>query len=288
MLLLFNWIVRVSPRRYWLWAWLVSLPLIVLSVLAAPLLEPIFNKFEPLAKTHPALVAKLETVVARTGTQIAPDRMFLMKASDKTQRPERLRHRHRRHQALRRLGHDRRPHSRRRSALHLRPRERPLRSQPHSQRDLRHRCRHVLRLLGLRRIRRLAGAPLWRTLAAWAGTDVGQTALASRQGFLVLLFALSVAGFCCNRPATPSAATSSMRPMSTAKRPSTASSPTRKRPPSPPSTIWAKPGWKTPIPTPSSSSGSTAIPASRPARTSRCTMTPGRMAGREGSLRSRE
>jgi Zn-dependent protease with chaperone function len=84
VLLLFNWIVRVSPRRFWVWAWLVSLPLIVLSVLAEPLLEPIFNTFEPLEKNHPALVAKLETVVARTGTQIAPDRMFLMKASAKT------------------------------------------------------------------------------------------------------------------------------------------------------------------------------------------------------------
>ena len=84
VLLLFNWIVRVSPRRYWLWIWLVSLPLIVLSVFAAPLLDPIFNKFEPLTKSHPALVAKLETVVARTGTHIAPDRMFLMKASEKS------------------------------------------------------------------------------------------------------------------------------------------------------------------------------------------------------------
>jgi Zn-dependent protease with chaperone function len=84
ILLLFNWIVRRSPRRFWLWTWLVSLPLIVLSVLASPLLEPIFNKFEPLAKNHPALVARLETVVARTGTQIAPDRMFLMKASEKS------------------------------------------------------------------------------------------------------------------------------------------------------------------------------------------------------------
>jgi Zn-dependent protease with chaperone function len=84
ILLLFNWIVRRSPRRFWLWTWLVSLPLIVLSVLASPLLEPIFNKFEPLAKNHPALVERLETVVARTGTQIAPNRMFLMKASEKS------------------------------------------------------------------------------------------------------------------------------------------------------------------------------------------------------------
>jgi Zn-dependent protease with chaperone function len=84
VLLLFNWLVRVSPRRYWAWIWLISLPLILISVLAEPLLEPIFNKFEPLIKTHPALVVRLETVVARTGTKIAPDRMFLMKASEKS------------------------------------------------------------------------------------------------------------------------------------------------------------------------------------------------------------
>jgi Zn-dependent protease with chaperone function len=84
VLLLFNWIVRRWPRRYWLGAWIVMLPLMVLSTLAEPLLEPIFNQYEPLAKNHADLVAKLETVVARTGTHIPPDRMFLMKASVKT------------------------------------------------------------------------------------------------------------------------------------------------------------------------------------------------------------
>ena len=84
ILLLFNWIVRHWPRRYWLGAWAVTLPLMVLSVFIAPLFEPMFNQYEPLAKNHPALVAELETVVARTGTDIPPDRMFLMKASEKT------------------------------------------------------------------------------------------------------------------------------------------------------------------------------------------------------------
>jgi Zn-dependent protease with chaperone function len=84
ILLFFNWLVRVSPRRYWVWIWLVSLPLIVLTIFASPLLDPIFNKFEPLTKTHSALVTKLETVVARTGTRIPPERMFLMKASAKS------------------------------------------------------------------------------------------------------------------------------------------------------------------------------------------------------------
>ena len=85
VLLLFNWIVRVSPRRYWFWVWLISLPLIVLSIFAEPLMiDPLFNKFEPLTKAHAALVAKLETVVAKTGTNIPPERMFLMKASEKS------------------------------------------------------------------------------------------------------------------------------------------------------------------------------------------------------------
>jgi Zn-dependent protease with chaperone function len=84
VLLLFNWFVSVSPRRYWFWIWLTTLPLILLSVFASPLLDPVFNKFEPLTKNHPALVTKLETVVARTGTRIAPERMFLMKASAKS------------------------------------------------------------------------------------------------------------------------------------------------------------------------------------------------------------
>jgi Zn-dependent protease with chaperone function len=83
--LFFNWIVRRSPRRYWLWIWIICLPLIVISVFLAPLvLDPIFNKFSPLETSHPRLVAKLEEVVARTGTRIPPSRMFLMKASEKS------------------------------------------------------------------------------------------------------------------------------------------------------------------------------------------------------------
>jgi Zn-dependent protease with chaperone function len=83
--LFFNWIVRVSPRRYWIWIWMISMPLIVASVFLQPLvIDPLFNKFGPLEKAHPALTAKLEEVVARTGLEIPPSRMFLMKASEKT------------------------------------------------------------------------------------------------------------------------------------------------------------------------------------------------------------
>ena len=84
VLLLFNWIVRRWPRRYWLGAWAAAVPLIILAAFASPFFEPIFDKFEPLSKTDPALVAQLEKVVARTGTNIPPARMYLMKASAKT------------------------------------------------------------------------------------------------------------------------------------------------------------------------------------------------------------
>ena len=83
--LLFNWIARVSPRFYWVWLWAIAMPLIVILITATPIvLDPLFNKFEPLAKTNVQLVSKLETVVARTGTAIPPERMFLMKASEKS------------------------------------------------------------------------------------------------------------------------------------------------------------------------------------------------------------
>jgi STE24 endopeptidase len=84
VMLLFHWIVRKWPRRYWFGVWVATLPLMVLAVFVAPLLEPLFNKYEPLAKNHAALVDELEKVAARTGTNIPPERMFLMKASAKT------------------------------------------------------------------------------------------------------------------------------------------------------------------------------------------------------------
>ncbi len=83
VLLFFNWIVRRWPRRYWFALWIASLPLIVISTFAVPLVAPVFYTFEPLQLKHASLVAKLETVVARTGIRIPPNRMYLMKASDK-------------------------------------------------------------------------------------------------------------------------------------------------------------------------------------------------------------
>src|SRR5208337_3471898 len=72
------------PRRYWLGAWVATLPILVFLIFVSPLLVPLFYKQEPLQTNHAALVAKLGSVVARTGIDIPPDRMYLMKASAKT------------------------------------------------------------------------------------------------------------------------------------------------------------------------------------------------------------
>ena len=77
-------VIRWSPRRWWLWFWGATIPMVLLGVFLVPvLIEPMFNHFEPLEKADPALVAQLERVVDKGHMGIAPDRMFLMKASEK-------------------------------------------------------------------------------------------------------------------------------------------------------------------------------------------------------------
>jgi len=77
-------VIRRSPRRWWLYFWLATIPIIFGAVLVEPvLIEPLFYRFEPLSTRHPRLVDALENVVARSGLRIPPDRMFEMKASDK-------------------------------------------------------------------------------------------------------------------------------------------------------------------------------------------------------------
>jgi len=83
VLLLFNWIVR-RWRRYWLGIWVVTLPILVFFLLILPLLVPLFYQQAPLQKNHAALVAKIETLVARTGIDIPSSRMYLIKASEKS------------------------------------------------------------------------------------------------------------------------------------------------------------------------------------------------------------
>jgi STE24 endopeptidase len=78
-------VIRKSPRRWWLYFWLISLPLILFVVFLSPyVIDPLFNQYEPLASKAPQLVPELQRVTRRAGMEVSPERMFWMKASDKT------------------------------------------------------------------------------------------------------------------------------------------------------------------------------------------------------------
>ncbi len=83
VMLLFQ-VMKKSPQRWWLWFWMPSMGFVVIGVFIAPIfIDPLFNQFEPLTQSNPALVEQLEKVVARGGIEIPAERMFLMKASAK-------------------------------------------------------------------------------------------------------------------------------------------------------------------------------------------------------------
>ncbi|MFZ0818932.1 MAG: M48 family metallopeptidase [Candidatus Acidiferrales bacterium] len=77
-------LIRRSPRRWWLGAWAVSIPLMVLGVYAEPfVVEPLFNDFRPLTESHFALARKVQQTAARAGVFIPQNQILEMNASRK-------------------------------------------------------------------------------------------------------------------------------------------------------------------------------------------------------------
>lgn len=77
-------LIRWLPRAWWIVCWAIVTPIVIFVTFLAPLVvDPLYNKFEPLQQSHPELVAQLEQVVAKGHMDIPPERMFLMKASAK-------------------------------------------------------------------------------------------------------------------------------------------------------------------------------------------------------------
>jgi STE24 endopeptidase len=78
-------VIRKSPRLWWFYFWLISLPILLFFIFISPyVIDPLFNKYEPLAAHAPQLVPELQRITRRAGQEVSPDRMFWMKASDKT------------------------------------------------------------------------------------------------------------------------------------------------------------------------------------------------------------
>jgi STE24 endopeptidase len=83
--LLLNVAMRKSPRRWWFYFWLAALPVLLFFFFISPwFIDPLFNHFEPLANEHPQLVSSIENLTQRAGVPIPANRIFLMRASEKT------------------------------------------------------------------------------------------------------------------------------------------------------------------------------------------------------------
>ncbi len=84
LVMMLLWVIRRSPRRWWFWFWIPTMAAVLFGVFVSPIVvDPLFDKFEPLQQHNPALVEQLEKVVARSGVSLSPDRMFYMRASRK-------------------------------------------------------------------------------------------------------------------------------------------------------------------------------------------------------------
>ncbi len=78
-------VMRRSPRHWWLYFWFPAVLILFGLIVISPLvIDPLFNKFEPLNKEHPDLVASIEKLMKHAGVPIPPERVFLMEASRKT------------------------------------------------------------------------------------------------------------------------------------------------------------------------------------------------------------
>jgi Zn-dependent protease with chaperone function len=85
LLWVFFWLVRRSPRRWWLYFWLASIPITLAFILVEPyVVEPLFFRFTPLEKTQPALTERIEKMLGHAGLAIPRSRIYEMQASAKT------------------------------------------------------------------------------------------------------------------------------------------------------------------------------------------------------------
>jgi len=81
----FYTVVRRSPRRWWFYFWLATIPLVLGFILIEPYaIEPLFYKFTPLEQTQPALVERIGNMLKHAGLAIPPARIFEVDASSRT------------------------------------------------------------------------------------------------------------------------------------------------------------------------------------------------------------
>lgn len=78
-------VLRRWPHSWWFYAWLGAIPIALFIVYISPwFIDPLFNKFEPLAKSNPQLTESIIQLAARAGVYLPNGDVLLMQASAKT------------------------------------------------------------------------------------------------------------------------------------------------------------------------------------------------------------
>src|ERR1019366_10353966 len=67
-------VIRRSPRRWWFYFWLASIPVLLALFFLQPIvIDPMFYTFKPLAGVQPVLLTEMQKVVQRGGMEIPSD-----------------------------------------------------------------------------------------------------------------------------------------------------------------------------------------------------------------------
>jgi STE24 endopeptidase len=81
MVWIFRWVLKRSPDRWWLWFWLVSIPLILFVTFIQPVvLDPLYNDFQPLQDQK--LKAQILQLAAES--HIPADQVYQVNMSERT------------------------------------------------------------------------------------------------------------------------------------------------------------------------------------------------------------
>ncbi|MDR6552089.1 M48 family metallopeptidase [Paenibacillus qinlingensis] len=81
MVVIFRWISKWSPKRWWVWLWLISIPLILFVTFIQPVvLDPLYNQFQPLQNQE--LKAQILDLAAKS--QIPTDQVYEVNMSERT------------------------------------------------------------------------------------------------------------------------------------------------------------------------------------------------------------
>ncbi|OCT11235.1 peptidase M48 [Paenibacillus pectinilyticus] len=78
---IFRWVSKWSPRKWWLWLWLISIPLILFVTFIQPVvLDPLYNTFQPLQNQE--LKAQILDLAAKS--HIPTDQVYEVNMSERT------------------------------------------------------------------------------------------------------------------------------------------------------------------------------------------------------------